>query len=66
MSPEAKDFTKVSSWEDLAELATLELVCKVMQNRENSKARTREKGAKDRAILRYAKEHPEEFENIPQ
>lgn len=64
MSPEAKDFTQVTSWEDLAELATLELVCKVMQNRENSKARTREKSATDRKILAYFREHPDELEKI--
>ena len=61
---EIRDFASVTSWEEMAELATIEEIVKVMINREQSKVRNRAKNAEDRAILKFARDNPDQFEHL--
>jgi len=59
-----RDFEGVTTFEDLAELATVEECVKVLAKEDKQRDRNRKKGTEDRKILKYAKEHPEEFEKL--
>lgn len=59
-----RDFSGVTSYEDLAELIEVDEVVKVLINREQSKVRNRAKNAEDRAILKFARDNPDQFEHL--
>lgn len=58
------DYMTISTWEELEEAGiTLDEVKILCYRKQQSGVKNREKNAKDRAILKYAREHPELFED---
>ena len=53
----------VDSFEDLAELMEIEEVVGILVRYEKGRMKMREANVKQRAIIRYAKEHPEQFKD---
>jgi len=65
-SPTVEQLKSVDSWEGLAELYDLDALVGVLITRAKQREKGKAKNAQERAILKYARENPEQFENIPQ
>lgn len=58
------DYMSMTTWEELEEAGiTLEEIKILLYRKQQSGVKNREKNAKDRAILAFAREHPELFED---
>ena len=64
MAVTVEQLEAVESWEELAELYDIDAVKKSLVARLKQSVRFKAKAMEDRTILKYVKEHPDEFEDI--